>query len=162
MVAEYTRPMKTDPAPSPGPAPLRRLTILIVDDEPAMRDLLQISLQHEGHRILVAASGEEGRALALQAQPDIIVCDVNMPGLTGHEVLHSLHDDAETRHIPFIFLSGCREAQSIRLGMAAGAAEYLIKPFRPEELTEAIAACAKKLAWLDQAPGSARLANGTA
>jgi len=137
-------------------APRRRLNILVIDDEPAMRDLIQLALDYDGHRTLVAGSGEDGQAIARRMQPDIIICDVNMPGISGHEVLQALQAEAETRHIPFIFLTGCREAESIRLGMAGGASEYLTKPFRPEELTEAVTACARKLVWLDEAPGTSR------
>ena len=123
----------------------RALKILVIDDDYAVRELLQMTLKEAGHEVLAAADGEVGRAIALREQPDIILCDVYMPGLSGHQVLNSLRSDYQTRHIPFIFISGCHENQSIRLGMAAGAAEYIAKPFNPEELDEAIGACERKL-----------------
>jgi CheY-like chemotaxis protein len=123
------------------------LTILIIDDEPALRELLCLTFELQGHTVLSAANGSDGCEIALRQQPDIILCDVQMPGLSGHQVLQALRDDYQTRHIPFIFLTGCVEKQSIRLGMAGGAVEYLVKPCRSDELEEAIAACRSRLAF---------------
>lgn len=122
------------------------LRILIIDDEDSMRSLFQLTLEQQGHTILTAANGEQGLQVALKQQPDIIFCDVQMPGLSGHAVLEALHRDYQTRHIPFVFLTGCSDKQSIRLGMAAGAEEYLTKPFQPGDLDEAIGVCERKLA----------------
>jgi CheY-like chemotaxis protein len=144
--------LETAPAaPAIVPARRRPLTILVIDDEEAMLNLVGLTLEYDGHTVLSASNGEEGREIALHAQPDIILCDVNMPGMSGHQVLDALRSDYQTRHIPFIFLTGCRDHQSIRLGMAAGAAEYLLKPFRPDELDEAITACVRKLVRYEQA-----------
>jgi CheY-like chemotaxis protein len=128
-----------------------QFSILVIEDEAPMRELLRLALEDQGYAVLVAADGAEGRAIALEQQPDIILCDVRMPGMSGHQVLAALRGDYQTRHIPFIFLTGSRESQSIRLGMAGGAADYLVKPFRPEELDDAIGACRRKLAWFDRA-----------
>jgi len=126
------------------------LRILIIDDDAQMRAVLRTILERADHAVLAAETGTQGLAMALQQQPDIIICDVGLPDVSGHMVLKKLHSDYQTRTIPFIFVTGCVEKQSIRRGMAAGAAEYIAKPFRPEDLGEAIAACRRKLAWYDQ------------
>jgi CheY-like chemotaxis protein len=132
-----------------------KLTILVIEDEEPMRDLLQLMLTLAGHTILTAANGAEGCKMALHLEPDIILCDVEMPGLSGHEVLRALRADYQTRHIPFIFLTGSTEKESIRLGMAGGACEYLAKPFRREELEEAIVACYGRLPYSERRVGLA-------
>jgi CheY-like chemotaxis protein len=126
------------------------LTILVIDDEADMRGILRTVLERDGHTVLLAETGAEGREIARTQQPDIILCDVFLPDISGHEVLDALHRDYQTRTIPFIFLTGCLENKSIRLGMAAGAAAYLVKPVRRDELGDVIAACQRKLAWFDQ------------
>lgn len=127
------------------------LRLLVIEDDDAMRDVLCQLLEHAGHQVLAAPNGAEGIRLARCEQPEVIFCDVNMPGLSGHEVLRCLQDGIETRHIPFIFLTGCLEKESIRIGMAGGASEYISKPFQVDELTEAISACRRKVVAFEHA-----------
>jgi CheY-like chemotaxis protein len=145
-------PIKFETTVTAPPVQTGRLTVLIIDDEDAMREVLRMTLEDAGHTVLSAASGEQGRQIALHLQPDVILCDVHMPEMSGHALQEALKADYETRHIPFIFLTGCLEKQSIRRGMAAGAVDYLVKPFRPDELEEAIAVCGRKLAFFDRLP----------
>ncbi len=127
----------------------RPLRILFIDDDEAIRSMLQLLLGYSGHTVITAAQGRAGCALALAEQPDIIICDIGLPDMSGHQVLEALRDDYHTRHIPFIFLSGYTDNPAIRRGFASGATDYLLKPFRLEEVNEAIITCRRKLAWLD-------------
>jgi DNA-binding NarL/FixJ family response regulator len=114
--------------------------ILIIDDEPAMRDNLRDVLELKDFQPVVAASGREGVATAKRHLPDLIVCDVTMPEMDGHQVLEALRADAATARIPFIFLTAKSERTDIRAGMNLGADDYLIKPVQVDELLDAIAA----------------------
>lgn len=114
--------------------------ILIIEDEPAMRANLVDVLEMENFHPLAAANGSEGVALAKAEIPDLILCDILMPGLDGHEVLERLRQDSGTARIPFIFLTAKGERQDIRSGMNLGADDYLVKPVPVEELLQAIAA----------------------
>jgi CheY-like chemotaxis protein len=125
------------------------LRILFIDDDEGIRSMLQLLLEHGGHTVITAAQGRTGCELALSEQPDIIICDIGLPDMSGHQVLETLRADHDTRHIPFIFLSGFSDNPAIRRGLAGGATDYLLKPFRLEEVNEAIIVCRRKLAWLD-------------
>ncbi|MEY4384921.1 MAG: hypothetical protein RLY20_204 [Verrucomicrobiota bacterium] len=114
--------------------------ILIIEDEPSIRENLVEILELEGHEPFAAADGIAGRELARQAKPDLILCDVMMPGLDGYAVLKSLRADEQTARIPFIFLTARGERADVRAGMNLGADDYLIKPVRVDELLGAIEA----------------------
>jgi DNA-binding NarL/FixJ family response regulator len=89
---------------------------------------------------LLAANGREGIAAAKHEMPDLILCDVLMPELNGHEVLETLRADPATARIPVIFLTAKGERNDVRAGMNLGADDYLIKPVRVKDLLDAIAA----------------------
>jgi len=112
--------------------------ILIIEDEPAMRANLEDILELEGFLPILAASGKEGVRLALEQQPDLILCDVLMPGMNGHSVLEALRAEPSTVKIPFVFLTAKGERGDVREGMDLGADDYLIKPVRVAELLRAI------------------------
>lgn len=138
-----------DTNPPFGHAETKPLRILFIDDDEGVRSMLQLLLEHGGHTVITAAEGQIGCELALSEQPDVIICDIGLPDMSGHKVLETLRGDHDTRHIPFIFLSGASDSPGIRRGIASGAADYLLKPFRLEEINEAIIVCRRKLAWLD-------------
>jgi CheY-like chemotaxis protein len=104
--------------------------VLVIDDDPAVHELLQDLLAREGFRVATAASGEEGLQLARQLQPAIITLDVYLPGMDGWEVLNRLKSDAELASIPVIMISISDQAQH---GYALGA-EYLSKPIDRKRL----------------------------
>ena len=114
--------------------------ILVIEDEPAMRNNLRDILEMEHFTPLLAADGREGVALAKRELPDLILCDVLMPEMDGHAVLASLRADAQLARIPFVFLTAKGEHADIRAGMNLGADDYLVKPVRVDDLLEAIAA----------------------
>jgi PAS domain S-box-containing protein len=106
-------------------------TVLLIDDDPAMRDLTQRFLGKEGFHVAVAASGEEGLRLAKALKPAVIALDVLMPGMDGWAVLTALKADPDLADIPVIMLSIVDEKG---MGYALGAADYLTKPINWERL----------------------------
>lgn len=112
--------------------------ILLIEDHLEILDNLKEYLEISGHNILVARNGEEGLILALTHRPDLIVCDVIMPGIDGYEVLRQLKQKVETSDIPFIFSSSLSEKVDKFQAMALGANDYLVKPFDPQTLLDVI------------------------
>lgn len=113
-------------------------TILIIDDNPAERELIQDLLEAEGYATLCAASGTRGVELAQQRLPDLILCDIQMPDIDGYTVLSTLQRQSTTAIIPFVFLTGLSAPTNLRQGMTLGADDYLTKPLSPQELLRAI------------------------
>ena len=111
-------------------------TVLVIDDEATVRDLMQRFLAKEGYRVVAASSGEEGLRLARELGPDAITLDVMMPGMDGWAVLAALKADARTADIPVVMLT---IIDNQNLGYALGAADYLMKPIDRERLVEALA-----------------------
>lgn len=114
--------------------------ILIIEDERVMRENLVTLLEFEDFEVAAADNGTAGVKLARELRPDLIVCDVTMPGLDGHDVLRALRDDEATANVPFIFLTARGEKPDVRAGMNLGADDYLIKPAAKAELLAAIKA----------------------
>jgi len=109
-------------------------TLLIVDDEPQVRKLLETLLQHEGYRTLSAGSGEEALQLVAKQPPDLILLDIMMPGMDGYEVASQLKGDAATASIPIIMLSALSESSARVSGLETGAEEFISKPVERVEL----------------------------
>ena len=112
--------------------------ILIIEDELEMLRNLTTILRLEKFRPLSAENGRVGVDLAKKQKPDLILCDVMMPGLDGYGVIAALRADAETVTIPFIFLTAKAEKLDIRAGMNLGADDYLTKPVAKADLLAAI------------------------
>jgi DNA-binding response OmpR family regulator len=112
--------------------------ILIIEDELEMLRNLTTILRLEKFCPLSAKNGHAGVDLAKKHKPDLILCDVMMPGLDGYGVIAALRADAETVTIPFIFLTAKAEKPDIRAGMSLGADGYLIKPVDKADLLAAI------------------------
>ena len=114
--------------------------ILIIEDNPHMRENLALMLEMEGFAVSRAEDGQRGLELARSHVPDLILCDVMMPGLDGHGVLKALRADSATATIPFIFLTAKGEKVDQRAGMNLGADDYLVKPVAKEDVLAAIRA----------------------
>jgi diguanylate cyclase len=127
-------------------------TVLVIEDETSLRENLVDLLMREGFRTIAAANGSDGFDQAKAQNPDLVLCDVKMEGMSGHEVLQELRQDPDTANIAFIFLSGQVEPAHIRQGMNLGADDYLLKPFQPKELISAIYSRLKRQAILVTAP----------
>jgi two-component system, NtrC family, response regulator AtoC len=122
--------------------------VLVVDDDPLLRSNLSELFTEEGFDVIVAAGGADAVALAKARAPDLIVCDVAMPGMDGHAVLQAVRAHASTATVPFIFLSARAERSEVRAGMNLGADDYLTKPFQLVELLEATRARLLRLSTL--------------
>jgi diguanylate cyclase (GGDEF)-like protein len=109
-------------------------TILVADDEPINRTLIQRRLERAGYRVLVAENGREAVAAALGSLPDLIILDVMMPLMDGLEACRLIKDNEATRNVPVIFLSARDETDVKVRGLALGANDYISKPFKAEEL----------------------------
>ena len=112
--------------------------ILIIEDQPDMQENLSLILRMEGYEVVSAKDGNAGLALARGAAPDLILCDVMMPGLDGYGVLKALRADAAGADTPFIFLTAKGERKDLRAGMNLGADDYLSKPVDLDELITAV------------------------
>jgi len=112
--------------------------IVIAEDEPDIRDLITFTLRFAGFEVVAGSNGEEGVELAQREKPDLIIMDVRMPRMTGYEACRRIKSDPELQHIPFIFLSAKGQETEIQDGIEAGAEEYLLKPFAPDQLTERV------------------------
>ncbi|TMV08558.1 phosphate regulon transcriptional regulatory protein PhoB [Ruegeria sediminis] len=109
-------------------------TVLVVEDEPAQREVLAYNLEAEGFRVSRAANGDEALLLVDEESPDIIVLDWMMPNLSGIEVCRRLKSKPETRSIPIIMLSARTEEVDKVRGLETGADDYVVKPYSVVEL----------------------------
>jgi DNA-binding NarL/FixJ family response regulator len=114
--------------------------LLVIEDDEQTRENLQIILDMEGYAVRSAANGREGLALARSESPELIICDVSMPEMDGHDVLRRLRNESQTADIPFIFLTAQGERHQQRAGMNMGADDYLCKPLDAEDLLAAVRA----------------------
>ena len=112
--------------------------ILIVDDTKDILMVVSRRLQSWGYEALTASSGEEGLRIAEATAPDLILLDIMMPKMKGREVCARLKANPKTKQIPVIFLTAMGLADHIKAGMDLGAADYLVKPFAPEELRKRV------------------------
>lgn len=118
--------------------------ILLIEDNKDVRENTAEILGLAQYKVLTAKNGKEGVELAQREKPDLIICDIMMPVLDGHGVLHLLSKNNETSGIPFIFLTAKSERSDMRKGMEMGADDYLTKPFDDVELLNAIESRLKK------------------
>ncbi len=109
-------------------------TVLVVDDEKDILELIRYNLEKEGYSTHCTATGEDGLKAAAGLKPDIIVLDLMLPGLDGLEVCKKLKQDEKTRRIPVIMLTAKTEDTDIVSGLELGADDYLTKPFSPRVL----------------------------
>lgn len=112
--------------------------ILIVDDDPVIRRLLQVSFRLEAFEVETSAMGGETIEKAQTGRPDAIVVDVMMPGMDGWEVCRRLKEDESLSGIPVVFLSARSDDDERERGEAAGIADYVAKPFDPGELVQVV------------------------
>lgn len=108
--------------------------ILIADDDLDILELLKFTFESEGYSVLAVSDGEEAVKKTKQEHPDIVILDVNMPKLSGFEVLEKIRQDATTRLVPIIMLTSLAKTKDKLTGIKLGADEYLNKPFEPVEL----------------------------
>jgi signal transduction histidine kinase len=114
--------------------------LLLIDDDAALRGAFAEVLGEEGHEIVEAADGPSGIQAARESRPDLVLCDVEMPGLDGYGVLRSFQADSSLASTPFLFLTGLAAAPHARAAMSMGADDYLTKPISNEDLIAAVGA----------------------
>jgi DNA-binding response OmpR family regulator len=112
--------------------------ILIAEDERDIRDLITFTLRYAGHEVIATADGAEAVEAARREKPALVLMDVRMPRMTGYEACEIIKADAELAHIPVVFLSAKGQEAEVRTGMEAGAVEYILKPFAPDQLAARI------------------------
>ncbi len=113
-------------------------TVLVVEDDPTILQLLDVNFEMEGFTVLRATDGAIGLEQAQAHRPDIIVSDVMMPNMSGLELVAALKSDDATKAIPVILLSAKAQGTDIRQGIDVGADEYMTKPFEPLDLIDRV------------------------
>lgn len=121
-----------------------RKRILLVDDEEEVLKVLSRRLQSWGYEVVTAASGEESLKIAERRELDLILLDILMPGMKGHDVCARLKADPKFQRIPVVFLTALAMPENIEAGINAGADDYIIKPFNPQEMRERIEDCLRR------------------
>lgn len=112
--------------------------IVVAEDDPGTLKLLSVVLHHQGHDVLEWSNGADAWACVQSTRPDLVISDVNMPGMTGFELLSCIRDDMDVALTPVILLTSLQERKDMRQGMRMGADDYLTKPFQSKELIEAV------------------------
>ncbi|HEV8291991.1 MAG TPA: response regulator transcription factor [Tepidisphaeraceae bacterium] len=127
-------------------------TILVIDDEPDLLELVEFNLKKDGYEVIVAKNGQSGLEIAQKHVPDLIVLDLMMPGIDGLEVCRQLRGDSRTKQIPMIMLTA-KSAEADRIvGLELGADDYITKPFSPRELVARVRALLRRAASTQEAP----------
>ena len=122
-----------------------RHTILVVDDEPSIRDMLATSLDAAGYNVLQAENAQKAHGLVVDKHPDLVLLDWMMPGTSGLELLRRLKRDELTDHIPVILLTARAEESNKISGLDSGADDYISKPFSPRELVARVKAVLRRV-----------------
>ena len=108
--------------------------ILVAEDERDILELITFSLELGGFEVIQAMDGLEALEKAIVERPDLVLLDIRMPKLTGYEVCEKLKESEVTRDIPVVFISAKGQEMEIKQGLEAGAVDYVVKPFAPDEL----------------------------
>lgn len=121
-------------------------SVLVVEDEPAVQELIAVHLERAGYRVLRSGNVTEARALVRQAVPDLVLLDLMLPGASGLSFARELRSERRTREVPIIVVTARGEEQDKVAGLEAGADDYLTKPFSPRELLARIKAVLRRRA----------------
>jgi DNA-binding response OmpR family regulator len=116
------------------------MKILIAEDEPSLRENLQMMLEMEGFEVQLASDGQEAFEQARSAPPDLVLTDVMMPVLDGYGLIRLLRADPVTAAVPIIVLTAKAEQADVEMGQSLGADAHLVKPYRRAELLQAVQA----------------------
>jgi len=140
-------------ATSPGVAE----KILVIDDDEFLLRLTERVLQKQGYSVFTATNGETGLTLFRQLAPDLVILDVMMPGMDGWEVCRNLR---QVSAVPIIFLTALGSEKHVVSGLTSGADDYLVKPFRPEELLARVSALLRRARMPYEPPSILRFGEG--
>jgi DNA-binding response OmpR family regulator len=114
--------------------------VLLIEDDHSQRVVAAFALKKAGHTVREAMDGPQGLTSARLERPDVVVCDVMMPGMSGYEVVAALRADPALATVPVMLLTAMSDRKHMRQGMTAGADDYLTKPYGPDELNDAVSA----------------------
>lgn len=114
------------------------IRILIAEDERDIRDLITFTLRFAGYEVIPTVNGEDALQKAKAELPDLIMMDVRMPKMTGYEACKNMKEDERLKNTPVVFLSAKGQESEVQTGLEAGAVEYILKPFSPDQLTERV------------------------
>jgi two-component system phosphate regulon response regulator PhoB len=123
-----------------------RSNILVVEDEPAIQELIAVNLEHAGHNVVRTRSAEEAEDVIRASLPDLLVLDWMLPGQSGASLARKLRGEARTRDLPIILLTARVHEQDKVAGLESGADDYVTKPFSPKELLARIKAVLRRRA----------------
>lgn len=112
--------------------------VLVVDDDPQVLRLMRVNLELEGYDVVSAPDGEEALEAVVSERPDVVVCDVMMPGVDGLTVLRNLRANPRTSKIPFVVVSAKAQRADVQAALDMGADRYITKPFDPQDLLDAV------------------------
>jgi two-component system, OmpR family, alkaline phosphatase synthesis response regulator PhoP len=135
---------------------MAKATILVIEDDPDIRELLSFSLSKEGWTLVMAEDGESGLAKLPAANPDCVVLDIMLPGLDGLEVLRSIKSDPGRRRLPVIMTTAKGEESDVVAGLELGAEDYVVKPYSPKVLAARIRAALRRTVDLPSHPFRSR------
>jgi DNA-binding response OmpR family regulator len=113
-----------------------KLTVLVIDDDPVILELLRVNFEIEGFDVICASDGEEGLRRAQLDRPDVVISDIMMPRRDGLQLLTDLKADPGTEDLPVILLSAKAQKTEVQQGLDMGADDYITKPFDPLELID--------------------------
>jgi len=114
-------------------------TVLTVDDSPSIRQMVKVTLEPAGHRVLEAADGVQGLATAQSGRPDLVITDLNMPTMNGLELIRALRKVPTLTGLPIVFLTTESNDALKQEAKSAGATGWITKPFKPEQLLSVVA-----------------------
>ena len=129
---------------------LRMLTILIADDEPHVVELVRVTLEDDRIRVVEAPDGATALLLAAELEPELIFLDVNLPDLSGLDVCRRLRREPRLAGVRIVMLTAAAQQDDITRGLAAGASQYLTKPFSPVRLLSLVEGLLPRAAWLPE------------
>ncbi len=136
---------------------MRKSTILVIEDDQDIVEVVRYNLEREGFRVLDARDGERGLDAAIKSKPDLILLDLMLPGIDGLEVCRRIREQEETRWIPVLILTAKNEEADVVIGLEMGADDYLSKPFSPRELVARIRAVLRRLSRTSERAGKTRI-----
>lgn len=125
-------------------------SILVIDDDSQILDVIALMLDSAGYNILTALDGKAGVQLAVEKLPELILLDVHMPGMNGFEVSAVLLRNPKTRNIPIVMMTGLCETEDRIKSLEAGAVDFLVKPLSSEELTAKVRSLVRLKAYHDE------------
>lgn len=114
------------------------MRVLVVDDDPHVLQLLRVNFELEGYDVVSANNGEEALKVIASKKPDILVCDIMMPGMDGLEVVRRVRSKGSTKDLPIVMVSAKAQQGDVAAGDDAGADAYVTKPFDPQDLLDVV------------------------